>query len=162
MALHTVADIFSHSTAGIKGNQKDRENLKKKSIKKLRNSWGRLKHGKRKPDGHFDKKKNFADMTECIPRRFKKSAMNVCGDIINQSVNKHKKGTEKVFVNISYYKSLKEAENYKKKKQKKKFLLKSYGIFKLSEYLDTKNNKKLAKVVNNASNAKIKKVINKW
>lgn len=162
MALHTVADIFSHSTAGIKGKQKDRGNLKKKSIKKLRNSWGRLKHGKRKPDGHFDKDKNFADMAECIPRRFEKSAMNVCGAIINQSVNKHKKGTEKVFVNISYYKLLEDAEKYKKKNQKKNFLLNSYGIYKLSEYLDTKNNKKLERVVNNASNAKIKEVINKW
>ncbi len=162
MALHTVADIFSHSTAGIKGNKKDREKLEKKSIKKLCNSWKRLKHGQRKPDGHFDKTKNFADMVECIPRRFNNSAMDVCEAIINESFTKHKKGTKDVFSNISYYKPLSKVKELKKVKKKKDFLLNSYSLFNLSKYLKPGENEDLERVVNNASNASIKKVINKW
>ena len=37
MALHTVADIFAHSAAGVKG--QNREKLKKKSVKKLAKKW---------------------------------------------------------------------------------------------------------------------------
>ena len=41
MALHTAADIFSHSAAGVKG--QDRKKLKKKSVKSLAKMWNTLK-----------------------------------------------------------------------------------------------------------------------
>ena len=56
MALHTAADIFAHSAAGVKG--QNREKLKKKSVKKLAKKWNVLKHGPKNPKtGKFYPKK---------------------------------------------------------------------------------------------------------
>ena len=57
MALHTAADIFSHSAAGVKG--QDRKKLKKKSVKSLAKMWNTLKHGPKDNKGHFNPKKTW-------------------------------------------------------------------------------------------------------
>ena len=160
MALHTAADIFSHSTAGVKGNNRD--SLKKKSLTSLCKQWKVLKHGPKKKDGTFYADKNFADSTKCISSRYKKSAKKVCGGIINQAVLKHKTGNKKVFENIYFYKSVKRAMKIKKDLGKKNYVIKSYGILNLTKYLKPGKNTKLNAVVNNAGNANIKKVVEGW
>ncbi len=160
MALHTVADIFSHSTAGVKGNNRD--SLKKKSLISLCKQWKVLKHGPKKKDGTFYADKNFADSTKCISSRYNKSAKRVCGAIINQAVSKYKSGNKKVFENIYYYKSVKKALKIKKESDKKNYVIKSYGILNLTKYLKPGKNTKLNSVINNAGNANIKKVVEGW
>ena len=160
MALHTAADIFSHSTAGVKGN--NRESLKKKSLTSLCKQWKVLKHGPKKEDGTFYADKNFADSTKCISSRYNKSAKKVCDAIMNQAVLKHKSGNKKVFENIYFYKSVKSALKIKKASDKKSYLIKSYGILNLTKYIEPGKNNKLNAVVNNAGNANIKKVVEGW
>jgi len=63
MALHTAADIFSHSVAGVKG--QDRKRLKKKSVKSLAKMWNTLKHGPKDNKGHFNPKKNRLNHKFC-------------------------------------------------------------------------------------------------
>ena len=160
MALHTAADIFSHSTTGVKGN--DRKNLKEKKLKVLCKQWDVLKHGPKDSNGKFSADKNFADSTKCISSRYDKSAKRVCSAIINQAVSKHKKGNKKVFEYIYYYKSVKKASKIKKGSDKKNYVIKSYGILNLTKYLKPGDNNKLKTVVNNAGNANIKKVVKAW
>ncbi len=160
MALHTAADIFSHSTTGVKGN--DRKYLKEKKLKVLCKQWDVLKHGPKDSNGKFSADKNFADSTKCISSRYSKSAKNVCSAIINQAVLKHKKGNKKVFEYIYYYKSVKKASKIKKESDKKNYVIKSYGILNLTKYLKPGDNNKLKTVVNNAGNANIKKVVEGW
>ena len=160
MALHTAADIFSHSTTGVKGN--DRENLKEKKLKFLCKQWDVLKHGPKKKDGTFYASKNFADSTKCISSRYSQSAKKVCSAIINQAVSKHKKGNKKVFENIYFYKSVKKALKLKKTSARKNYVIKSYGIRRLEEYLEPGKNDKLNAVANNADAKKIKKVVEAW
>ena len=160
MALHTAADIFSHSTTGVKGN--DRVSLKKKSLPSLCKQWNVLKHGPKKEDGTFYADKNFADSTKCISSRYNKSAKKVCDAIMNQAVLKHKSGNKKVFENIYFYKSVKSALKIKKASDKKSYLIKSYGILNLTKYIEPGKNNKLNAVVNNAGNANIKKVVEGW
>ena len=45
MSLHTVADIFAHSTYSIKAISKDRKSMLDKEIKDLVSDWKRLTHG---------------------------------------------------------------------------------------------------------------------
>ncbi len=160
MALHTAADIFSHSTAGAKGN--NRESLQKKSLTSLCKQWKVLKHGPKKKDGTFYVDKNFADSTKCISSRYNKSAKRVCSAIINQAVSKYKSGNKKVFENIYFYKSVKKAMKIKKESDKKNYVIKSYGILNLTKFLKPGKNTKLNAVVNNAGNANIKKVVEGW
>lgn len=160
MALHTAADIFSHSTTGVKGNNRDK--LKTKLLTSLCKQWDVLKHGPKDSNGKFSADKNFADSTKCISSRYSKSAKNVCSAIINQAVSKHKKGNKKVFENIYYYKSVKKASKIKKESDKKNYVIKSYGILNLTKYLKPGDNNKLKTVVNNAGNANIKKVVEGW
>ena len=160
MALHTVADIFSHSTTGVKG--RDRNKLKKDSVKSLAQKWEVLRHGPKKKDGTFYASKNFADMTKCISSRYEKSAKRVCGEIINKAIMNHKKGTKKVFCKVFFYKKINKANKLTSANQKKLYLIRSYGILNLSKYLKPGNDTKLQKVVNNASNMYIKKVVEQW
>ncbi len=162
MSLHTVADIFAHSTAGIKGMKDQRKNLEKKSLNTLCSSWKRLTHGPKDPKtGKPYPETDFADNPGCIKNRWT-SAKRVCDKIIATSINKHKAGTKDVFTEIKYYKKCSTVKKYKEDAQKKKYVINSYGIIKLSEYLKPGDNKKLKEVVNNASNAKVKKVVEQW
>lgn len=160
MALHTAADIFSHSTTGVKGNNRDK--LKTKLLTSLCKQWDVLKHGPKDSNGKFSADKNFADSTKCISSRYSKSAKNVCSAIINQAVSKHKKGNKKVFENIYFYKSVKKALKLKKTLARKNYVIKSYGMSRLEEYIKPGKNKKLKTVVNNVDAEKIMKVVEGW
>ena len=161
MALHTAADIFAHSAAGVKG--QNREKLKKKSVKKLAKKWNVLKHGPKNPKtGKFYPKKNMADSVKCIRIRYSKGAKKVCSAIINQAYSKHKKATKKAFSGVKYYKTIASAKKLKKGKDKKSYLIKSYGLLSLNKYLKPGKKKKLKKVVKNLANKNVKGVVKKW
>jgi len=161
MALHTAADIFAHSAAGVKG--QNRKALKKKSVKKLAKKWSRLKHGPKNPKtGKYYPKKNMADSTKCIKSRFSKGEKKVCSAIINQAYSKHKKATIKAFSVVKYFRTVASAKKLKKAKGKKNYLIKSYGLLDLDKYLKPGKNKKLKKVVKNLANKNVKGVVNKW
>ncbi len=139
-----------------------RKNLEKKSLNTLCSSWKRLTHGPKDPKtGKPYPETDFADNPGCIKNRWT-SAKRVCDKIIATSINKHKAGTKDVFTEIKYYKKCSTVKKYKEDAQKKKYVINSYGIIKLSEYLKPGDNKKLKEVVNNASNAKVKKVVEQW
>lgn len=162
MSLHTAADIFAHSTKGIKGKDKERENMRKKKLKTLCKDWKRLTHGPKDPK--TDKpypETNFADKTKCLENRWT-SAKCVCGKIIATSINNHVIGSKDVFTEIKYDKKCKTAQKYKKSSEKKKYVIYSYGIINLSDYLKPGNNKRLKEVVNNVSDVKVQEVIDKW
>lgn len=122
MALHTAADIFAHSAAGVSG--QDRRRLKNSfTVKALAKKWNTLKHGpKNKKTKKYIPTKNMADSTKCIPARFKKGAQVVCNGIINQAYNKKKTATKNVFIKVKNYLPLTDARSLKDKKQKKDYL----------------------------------------
>lgn len=162
MALHTAADIFSHSAAGVKG--QDRKKLKKKSVKSLAKMWNTLKHGPKDNKGHFNPKKNMADSTKCINSRYYKGAKKVCSAILNQIYNNngHKKATKKAFEGVKYYQTVAKVKKIKKSASKKNYLINSYGILNLNKYLKPGKNKKLKKIVDNMANKNVKGVVNAW
>ena len=59
-------------------------------------------------------------------------------------------------------KSVKLHRNIRKVVKKKKYVIYSYGIINLSDYLKPGNNKRLKEVVNNVSDVKVQEVIDKW
>ena len=164
MALHTAADIFSHSAAGVKGQEDREKKLKKKSVKSLAKMWNTLKHGPKDKNGHFYPKKNMADSTKCIKSRYSKGAKKVCGAILNQIYykNGHNKATEKAFEGVKYYQTVAKAKKIKKDAGKKNYLINSYGILNLNKYLKPGKSKKLKKIVDNMANKNVKGVVSSW
>ncbi len=180
MSLHTVADIFAHSTYAVKGTKKERTGLLKKEMKDLVEEWKRLTHGPKDAKGNYDPSKNFADMVDCIPMRYEISAKNVCNDIINTVINKHKKGSKNVFEKVSYYKNkdYSDAWTYtdisKKKGEtdeefqkriellKKKYIVNSYGIINFRAYIGAEENSALDKKAKQVDASEIETLINTW
>ncbi len=165
MALHTVGDIFAHSTAAvrwktIKASKNKRKTAKLKTLKK---KWKVLDHGPKNAKGEFDDNRNFADNTSYMETRVD-SAKAVCRAMVNESINHQKQGTAKVFQHVKW-----KIDANKGEKTKKKYLRQSYGIFNLTTYLkvskedlNKKQKKKLKKVVNNVANKKVKAVFKDW
>lgn len=180
MALHTVADIFAHSTYAIKGTSKDRKSMLDKEIKDLVPDWKRLTHGPKDDKGKFDSKKNFADMVDCIPMRYNKSARNVCNEILNTAVMKCKAGTKNVFKKVEYYKDKKYSnaweytnitkdkketeEEYEKKIEllKKNYIVYSYGIINFNTYMGAKENTELGELAMQVDAKGMKDLMKSW
>ncbi len=162
MALHTAADVFAHSAAGVKG--QDRKELRKKSVKNLAKTWDTLKHGPKDKNGHFNPKKNMADSTKCISRRYSKGAKKVCSSILNQVYkdNGHMQATVNAFEDVKFYQTVVLAKKTKKDSGKKSYLINSYGLLNLNQYLKPGNNKKLKRVVANMANKNVKGVVSAW
>ncbi len=162
LSIHTVADIFAHSTKGVLGKDKKRPDLEKMELKTLCNAWVKVKHeGRGLLDSKKKPKQKYADKDYCLKKRWE-SAQNVCKKILDTSVYPYKAGKKTVFTEIKYYKKCSTAEKYSNNALKKKYVVYSYGIIKLSNYLKPGDNKKLKDVVNNASNSKVQGVIDKW
>lgn len=180
MALHTVADIFAHSTYAIKGTSKDRKSMLNKEIKDLVPDWKRLTHGPKDDKGKFDPKKNFADMIDCIPMRYNKSARNICNEILNTAVTKYKVGTKNVFKKVENYKDKKYSnaweytninkdkketeEEYQKKIEllKKNYVVYSYGIINFKTYMGAKENTELGELAMQVDAKEIKDLLESW
>lgn len=180
MALHTVADIFAHSTYAIKGTSEDRKSMLNKDIKDLVPDWKRLTHGPKDDKGKFDSKKNFADMVDCIPIRYNKSAKNVCNEILNTAITKHKAGTSNVFKKVEYYKeknyknaweydSIKQDkketdEEYQKRIEllKKKYIVYSYGIINFYTYVGAEKDTELGKLTKQVDAKEMKELMKSW
>lgn len=180
MALHTVADIFAHSTYAIKGTSKDRKSMLDKEIKDLVSDWKRLTHGPKDDKGKFDPKKNFADMIDCIPMRYNKSAKKVCNEILNTAITNHKVGTKNVFKKVEYYRDKKYSnawgyiniskekneteEEYQKKIKllKKNYIVYSYGIINFNTYMGAKENTELGKLAMQVDAKEIKDLLESW
>ncbi len=131
-------------------------------LKTLCNAWVKVKHeGRGLLDSKKKPKQKYADKDYCLKKRWE-SAQNVCKKILDTSVYPYKAGKKTVFTEIKYYKKCSTAEKYSNNALKKKYVVYSYGIIKLSNYLKPGDNKKLKDVVNNASNSKVQGVIDKW
>lgn len=107
MAIHTVADIFAHSTKGVPQKYQAEAALQKETLKDLCGHWKRYTH-----------KENEADNILCQPDRWE-SAQNVCKKILDTSVYPHKAGKKMVFTEIKYYKKCSTAKNTRIVRRKK-------------------------------------------
>ena len=180
MALHTVADIFAHSTYAIKGTSKDRKSMLDKEIKDLVPDWKRLSHGPKDDKGKYDPKKNFADKIDCIPMRYNKSAKKVCNEILNSAITNHKVGAKNVFKKVEYYKDKKYSNAWeyvniaKDKKEteaeyqkkigllKKNYIVYSYGIINFNTYMGVKEDTELGKLTMQVDAKGMKDMMDSW
>ncbi len=165
MAIHTVTDVFAHSSTGVPG--KNRRALRKLSVGKLVKKWDRLKHGKRDPlTGGFYPATNMADDNNCVAKRFRDAAKRVCSWLIKKAVIRKKAATMDMFSTVKVYKRVSELKKYGNSpgdmKKKKQYLINGFGILKLDVYLKSAKNSKVKIVAENLSNSNIGRVIKEW
>lgn len=106
----------------------------------------------------------MADSTKCISRRYSKGAKKVCSSILNQVYkdNGHMQATVNAFEDVKFYQTVVLAKKTKKDSGKKSYLINSYGLLNLNQYLKPGNNKKLKRVVANMANKNVKGVVSAW
>ena len=165
MAIHTVTDVFAHSSTGVLG--KNRKALKKLPVSKLAKKWDRLKHGQRDPStGGFFEATNMADDSLCVAKRFRDAAKRVCYWLIKKAVIRKKAATMDMFSGVKLYKRVSELKKYGSSpgdmKKKKQYLINGFGILKLDVYLKSAKNSKVKTVAENLSNSNIERVIKEW
>lgn len=160
MALHTVGDIFAHSTWAYQGyRSKIVENT---DIVVVDNNiaWSRINHGYKINGKYYD---NNADDTKDYDKRYDR-ALDVSRQIIANSVKKYKIGTIYDF-NCKYYSSIYNIGN--STKARIKYLKEAFGIEKFDTYILSKmkpseTDNDFVNRINGITNKNIKNIVKKW
>lgn len=150
LAMHTMGDVFSHASWGIKDIKGNNT-----SVKDTPRFWVRQKHGDRANDGKLVD--NRADSTILVPKRYEYTT-KLYKEVVKHRVNKQMEGSPNDFI----YKGSWIFTTSKKTSKRKNAVLNWFGISGFKKYLKANKGNYTSAKVKSIDNASLKKKFNKW